>query len=137
MGRMYSIPLTNPGGTSGSPYSAIVDAFEIVAATGKPFWLHEIVIGQVSDYGDAQAEGLPFIIKRGVGNTAGSGGTSVTPAKHMTGDGAAGATAKICNTVRGTSRPGSSIYRPRRPGTCSCRPSRASCRSAPRRTRLA
>lgn len=101
MGRFYTIPLTNSGGTAGTGVTPIVDAIEIVAATGKPFWLHEVVLGQTSDYGDAQAEGLPFVIKRGTGSyTAGTGGQSVTPAKHLTNDAAAGATAKICNTTQ-------------------------------------
>jgi hypothetical protein len=100
MGRIYSIPLTNSAGVAGTGATLIEDAFEITAASGKPFWLHEVVIGQTSDFGDAQAEGLPFIVKKGIGHTAGSGGQSVTPAKHLTNDAAAGATAKICNTTQ-------------------------------------
>lgn len=101
-GRFFTVPLTNPAGITGSPVSAIVDAFEVVNASTKILILHEVVIGQISDYGDAAAEGLPFIIKRGVGHTPGTGGQAVTPAKHQTGDAAAAATAKICNTTQAT-----------------------------------
>lgn len=92
MGRFYSVPF------SAVAVSAAQDLFEITAATGKPFILHEIVIGQTSDYGDAAAEGLQILIKRGVGSTSGSGGSTVTPAKHLTNDAAAGPTPEINNT---------------------------------------
>lgn len=101
-GRMYTVPLTNPAGTAGSPYSAATDFWEVVNASTKVLVLHEVVLGQTSDYGDAQAEGLPFFIKRGVGHTPGTGGAAVTPAKHQTGDAAAAATAKILNTTQAT-----------------------------------
>jgi hypothetical protein len=94
MGRFYSVPF------SATAVSAAVDLFEVVAATGKPFWLHEVVVGQSSDYGDAAAEGLSVLIKRGVGSTSGSGGSTVTPAKHLTNDAAAGPTAEVCNTTQ-------------------------------------
>lgn len=93
MGRFYSVPF------SAVSVSAAQDLFEVLAASGKPFFLHEIVIAQASDYGDAQAEGLSILIKRATGSyTSGSGGSTVTPAKHLTNDAAAGPTAKLNNT---------------------------------------
>ena len=101
MGRFYSIPF------SAVEVSAAQDLFEVVASSGKPFILHEIVIAQASDYGDAQAEGLSILIKRGVGSTSGSGGSTVTPVKHLTNDAAAGPTAEINNTTQASAGGGS------------------------------
>jgi hypothetical protein len=88
MGRFYSINV------AGVAVSAAQDLFEILAGSGKPFYLHEIVVGQTSDFGDAAAEGLGVRIKRATsGYTSGSGGSTPTPAKHLTSDSASGATA--------------------------------------------
>ncbi len=95
MGRFYSIPL------SPTAVTAAVDLFEILAASGKPFILHEIVVAQKTDYGDAAAEGLDVFVKRATGSyTSGSGGSTVTPAKHLTNDAAAGPTAEVFNTTQ-------------------------------------
>jgi hypothetical protein len=95
MGRIYEIPIV----PTASPAAAF-DAFELLAASGKPFILHEIVLGQSSDYGDAAAEGLSVQIKRATGSyTSGSGGSSVTPTKN-TNDPAAAATADVMNTTQ-------------------------------------
>jgi hypothetical protein len=101
MGRFYSIPF------SAVSVSAAQDAFEILASSAKPFWLHEVTLAQSSDYGDAQAEGLSVLIKRGITNTSGSGGSTVTPVKHQTNDAAAGPTAEVNNTSQATSSGGS------------------------------
>jgi len=94
MGRLYSVSVT------GVAVSAAQDLWEILAASGKPFYLHELTIGQSSDYGDAAAEGLGIVIKRATGAyTTGSGGTTPTPAKHLTNDAAAG-TVKANNTTQ-------------------------------------
>ena len=101
MGRFYSVPFTNVS------VSAVQDLFEVLAASGKPFILHEIVVGQSSDYGDAQAEGLQIAIKKATGSyTSGSGGSTVTPAKHATNDAAAGPTAEINNTTQASAGSG-------------------------------
>lgn len=95
MGRFYSVPF------SAVSVSVAQDLFEVLASAGKPFWLHEITLGQASDYGDAAAEGLQIIIKRATGSyTSGSGGTTVTPVKHLTNDAAAGPTAEVNNTTQ-------------------------------------
>lgn len=101
MGRFYSVPF------SAASVSAAVDVFEVLASTGKPFVLHEVVLAQSSDYGDAQAEGLSVLIKRATGSyTSGSGGSTVTPAKHLTNDAAAGPTAEVNNTTQASAGSG-------------------------------
>lgn len=101
MGRFYSVPF------SAVSVSAAVDVFEVLAASGKPFILHEIAIAQSSDYGDAAAEGLSILIKRATGSyTSGSGGSTVTPAKHATNDAAAGPTAETNNTTQASAGSG-------------------------------
>jgi hypothetical protein len=101
MGRFYSVPF------SATAVTAAVDLFEVLAATGKPFVLHEVVVSQSSDYGDTAAEGLSLLIKRATGAyTSGSGGSTVTPAKHHTNDAAAGPTAEVCNTTQAASGSG-------------------------------
>lgn len=93
MGRFYSIPF------SAVAVSAAQDLFEVLAGTNKPFFLHEIVVGQYSDAGDSQAELLAILIKKATGAyTSGSGGTTPTPVPHMTGDSAAAVTVEVNNT---------------------------------------
>ncbi len=100
-GRIYEVPF------SATAVSAAVDVFEVLAATGKPFVLHEVTIAQSSDYGDAAAEGLSILFKRATGSyTSGSGGSSVTPTKN-TNDVAAGPTAEVCNTSQASAGSGS------------------------------
>lgn len=101
MGRFYSVPF------SATSVSAAVDVFEVLASAGKPFYLHEVTLSQSSDYGDAAAEGLSVLIKRATGSyTSGSGGSTVTPAKHLTNDAAAGPTAEVNNTTKASAGSG-------------------------------
>lgn len=101
MGRFYSVPF------SAVSVSVAQDLFEVLASSGKPFYLHEITIAQSSDYGDAQAEGLSILIKRATGSyTSGSGGSTVTPAKHLTNDASAGPTAEVNNTSQASAGSG-------------------------------
>jgi len=101
MGRFYSVSF------SAVSVSAAVDVFEVLASAGKPFVLHEVVIAQSSDYGDAAAEGLQVLIKRATGSyTSGSGGSTATPAKHLTNDASAGPTAETNNTTQASAGTG-------------------------------
>lgn len=101
MGRMYSIPF------SAVSISAAQDLFEILAASAKPFYLHEVVFAQSSDYGDAQAEGLSILIKKATGSyTSGSGGTTPTAVKHATNDASAGPTPEVNNTSQASAGSG-------------------------------
>lgn len=101
MGRFYTIPLTP------TSVAAAVDVFELLAAAGKPFILHEITLSQSSDFGDTQAEGLQVTIKRATGSfTSGTGGSSPTIAKHLTNDAACGITAELVNTTQASAGSG-------------------------------
>lgn len=108
MSRLYSIPFLTTATDAGTAIAGARDLFEILAASGKPFYLHEIVIGQTSDYGDAAAEAVAIAIKRATsGYTSGTGGTTQTPRPHYTNDAAAGATAEIANTTQALAGGGS------------------------------
>lgn len=101
MGRMYSVPF------SAVAVSVAQDLFEVLAASGKAIILHEVVVSQSTDYGDAAAEGLSILIKRGIGNTSGSGGSTVVPVKYDTTQAAAGPTAEVNNTTQAAAGAGS------------------------------
>lgn len=95
MGRRYSVPF------SAVSVSAAQDLFEILAASGKPFFLVEVVVAQSSDYGDTAAEGLSILIKRATGSyTSGSGGSTPGATKHLTNDASAGPTPEANNTTQ-------------------------------------
>lgn len=101
MGRFYTASF------SAVSVSAAQDVFEILAASGKPFYLHEIVLSQTSDYGDAQAEGEQIAIKRATGSyTSGSGGSTGTLQKHLTNDASAGPTPEFNNTTQASAGTG-------------------------------
>lgn len=102
MSRIYSVPF------SAVADSAAVDVFEITPpTTRRAIALREIVIGQSSDYGDAAAEGLSLLFKRGHGHTAGSSGSAVTPVPHASNDRAAVFTATTNNTTQASAGGGS------------------------------
>lgn len=63
---------------SGVAVATAQDVFEIVAGSATRARLHEIRLGQTTDFGDAAAEGLSVTLIRGF-TTAGSGGAAVTP----------------------------------------------------------
>lgn len=80
--------------------TAAQDVFEIVAPSTSKLLIREVVLGQYTDAGDAQAELLGVSIRRGY-TTSGSGGSSATPvnlAGHS-GARAAAATAEVNNTT--------------------------------------
>ena len=104
MGRIYSVTFTDVALT------AAADLFELTAAADKPIRILHWNISQNTDVGDAAEEVLKLTLIRGV--TAGTGGTSVTPATvDDDADTAAGAT---CNrTVTTASTGGTTVYGPR------------------------
>jgi hypothetical protein len=59
--------------------TAAQDVFEIVAPVNSQIVIHEIRLGQYSDFGDAQAEILSVSLLRGH-TVSGSGGGTITPA---------------------------------------------------------
>lgn len=97
MGRMYTAAFTSV------TVSAAQDLFELLAATGKRIRVHAWMLTQSSEVGDAAEEMLELLVKRGVGSTSGSGGSSPTPAPQNVDDAAAGATVETNNTTKMTS----------------------------------
>jgi hypothetical protein len=82
--------------------TAAQDVFEIAAPSDKCVVIHEIVVEQSSDAGDAQAELLRIQAIRGF-TTSGSGGSTPTPAPLESGNAAAGSSADVNNTTLATS----------------------------------
>lgn len=81
--------------------SVAQDLFEITPAVNKPIEIVGIELGQTSDFGDANDEGLQISIVRGH-TTSGAGGTAATPAPVEPNDAAAGFTAETNNTTVAT-----------------------------------
>jgi hypothetical protein len=81
--------------------SAAQDFFEVAPAATVSVVFHGLMIGQSTDYGDAQAEGLRLLIIRGA-TTTGSGGATITPAPVLPGGAAASSTVKRNNTTAAT-----------------------------------
>jgi hypothetical protein len=79
-----------------------VDVFEIRPAANKRLEVTGLFIGQSSDFGDAQAEILPYKVVRG-NTTSGSGGTTPTPTPIDPNDPAAGFSAETNNTTAASS----------------------------------
>lgn len=94
MGRMYRVPLVATAKTAAG------DILEYLAPSTCVICLHELVLGQHTDFGDAQAEILRISFHRVTGApTSGSGGNTVTPAPLSPGDAAAGGTVESWNTT--------------------------------------
>lgn len=92
MGRVYAVPFSAV---------AVTAAQDLVEASPGDDLLLRLIgwkLFQTSDHGDAQAEGLSLTVIRGH-TVAGSGGTSVTPARLDPTDSAATFTAKVNNTT--------------------------------------
>lgn len=94
MARAYTV-------TFSGALSAAADLFEIVAPAAGTIKLAALSMGQSTDYGDAQAEGLALTIKRG-NTTSGSGGSSATPAPLNSSDAAPSGTYEVGNTTQAT-----------------------------------
>jgi hypothetical protein len=99
--RTYTLPL------AATSVSAAVDLAEIVVPAGAMIVVRSAFFGQISDTGDAQAELLSITMKRGVGSTSGSGGSTQAASKHETGDAAFSTTPEIFNTTQAVAGGGS------------------------------
>lgn len=95
MGMLYSAVF------SGVAVTAQQDLFELAAPADCIVVVHQIILTQSTEVGDAQEEGLSILLKRGA-TTTGSGGSTVTPAPTEFGFAAAGSTAKANNTTKAT-----------------------------------
>ncbi len=92
MGLLYAVQFTSVAVTAQQDllaYTAPADAIAII---------HSVEITQLSDVGDAASEGLSILHKRGA-TSAGSGGTSPTPAPLEFGSPAAGGVARVNDTT--------------------------------------
>lgn len=108
MGMIYSVSFSSVAVT------AQQDFFEYTAPADAIAIIHMVELTQSTDVGDAQAEGLSILHKRGA-TVSGSGGTTPTPAPLEFGFAAAGGVAKVNNTTKAntgtivTMRPGNWI----------------------------
>lgn len=93
LGRKYTIHLAP------TAFTVAADLVEIDPATDKPVIVLGWRVYQTTDFGDAQDEVLGYAWVRG-NTTSGSGGSSATPAKSMTGDAACSATVEVANTTQ-------------------------------------
>lgn len=100
MGRMYRVFFES------ATVSAIQDAFELRAATGKPIALHRLVIKQAAggdDTGDAKEKIIDVLISKiDTTPSSGSGGTTQTPVPIDPNTAAAGFGCDLNNTTQAT-----------------------------------
>jgi hypothetical protein len=75
------------------------DFFEYTAPSDAIAVIHSVELTQSTDVGDAAAEGLAILHKRGA-TVSGSGGSTPTPAPLDFGYAAAGGVAKVNNTTK-------------------------------------
>lgn len=101
LGRLYTIQFNSVAAT------VVQDLFEIITPADAVMVLRSVRITQESDAGDAESEQLAFQIKRGVGSTSGSGGTTPSVVTMQKGDAAAGITAEANNTTQAVAGGGS------------------------------
>lgn len=92
MPRIYTASFENVAIT------AIQDLFEINCASGKSVVIHSCILGQTSDFGDAQDEVLRVRFLEGF-TTSGSGGSTPTAIPLDKGDSAFGGTVEVNNTT--------------------------------------
>jgi hypothetical protein len=77
MGRKYPVPFNGTVTAAGGD----VDLWSFQPASNKPILLRGFTLGQISEVGDSQEEGLRITVKRLPATfTVGSGGSSVTAA---------------------------------------------------------
>jgi hypothetical protein len=99
MSRIYSVPYTGTVANSGGN----ADLLEVLPADDKPIKLRGMLLSQISEVGDATAEGLQIQVARANATvTSGSGGSSVTPTLRDSADSAAGFAAECNNATVGT-----------------------------------
>lgn len=89
--------------TANAPGEAIAaagDMLEVLAPSDAALKLHRLWVEQNTEAGDAESEQVKVSLKRVTGApTSGSGGTAITPAAVVPGQGAAGSTVEANNTT--------------------------------------
>lgn len=81
--------------------TASIDLFEIVAPSDAVILFLSLYVGQITEFGDAQAELLKLQLIKDY-STSGSGGSAVTPRLMSHGFAAAGSTVEANNTTLAT-----------------------------------
>jgi hypothetical protein len=93
MGRVYTIEASGAETAAG-------DFLEILCPSDSVMKLHQVVITQSTEAGDAASEQVTCTIERNTGApTSGSGGSTPTPIPVSSGDVAAGIVAEAFNTT--------------------------------------
>jgi hypothetical protein len=99
MARIYTVPATFTYTAAGGD----IDLLSFVPGANKPIRLRGLRLSQISDWGDAQEEGVRVTIRRFAPTvTAGSGGAAVTPVAADDQDAAAAFTARAGDTTVAT-----------------------------------
>ncbi len=99
MSRIYSIPFNG----SITAANAAVDLAALRPAADKPIRLRGVRIGQLSEVGDTQEEGINLTVRRFTATvTDGSGGTAPTPTPVDDIDAASGFSARVMDTTEAT-----------------------------------
>ncbi len=101
MGRLYTAQFNGATLAGATQY----DLFQLTSPSGKLVCVHAINISQGgggNDVGDAQEEFLTILMKRGVGATTGSGGTTPALVGIEAGAPAAGSVVLANNTTKMT-----------------------------------
>jgi len=94
MGRVYTVSV------SAVTVSAAQDFFEILAGASQTIRILSAFIGQSSDAGDAEAEMLGVLLKRGSGSfNSGTGGSTPTAVPHHFSDTAVSSTTIEANNT--------------------------------------
>lgn len=93
MGRRYTVQFNAVAAT------AQQDLFEVVAPSDACVIVHDILLSQVTEVGDAAEEGLAVLLKSGQ-TTSGSGGSAPTAIPIEFGDAAFGGTCEANNTTK-------------------------------------
>lgn len=93
MGMLYTAQF------NGVAVTAQQDLFELTAPSDCIVVVHQILLAQTTEVGDAQEEGLSILVKRGA-TTSGSGGSAPTPAPLEFGWAAAGSAVEVNNTTK-------------------------------------
>lgn len=96
LARSYVAPIN-----ISAAFTAQIDVFELLSASGKPGILLGFELGQTSEVADAQEEMLTLVLKRVTGApTSGSGGGTSTFQSTRPNDTAAGLTLETGNTTK-------------------------------------
>lgn len=93
MPRLYTVVFSSVAVT------AQQDFFEIAGPSDAITVVHDWILTQSTEVGDAQEEGLAILVKRGA-TVTGSGGSTPTPSPLEFGDVAYGGVTKVNNTTK-------------------------------------